>query len=248
MNPDPHPLPDPDPTRPTVLITGAAGGLGRALCRAFLDAGWNVHGGIHREPIPVPHDRLTAVRLDVTEPGAADRAVAEVCRRAGRLDVLVNNAGIARDGILPRMADAEWDAVLGVNLTGAFRCSRAALAVMARAGGGHIIHIGSFGGRTGRAGQANYVASKAGLLGFAAALAREAAAHGIQVNTVLPGFLPTGLVGHLSEADLSRAAGENLLGRLNDPAEAARFIVHLAGMRNVSAQVFSLDSRPAPWG
>lgn len=230
------------------IITGAAGGLGSALVAALVKDGWQVAAGWHQKPLIDPPAAVLPIALDVTRPEQVEAAVSTVLDRWGRLDLLINNAGVARDHILPRMSISEWQQVLDVNLKGAFLCARAVLPAMTRQRKGHILNIVSYGGRVGRAGQANYVASKAALVGLTLALAREAGPHNIQVNAVSPGFLPTALVGALSQADLSRHAAENVLGRLNDVDEVARFVVFLTGSRNVSGQVFQLDSRIAPAG
>jgi 3-oxoacyl-[acyl-carrier protein] reductase len=145
------------------------------------------------------------------------------------------------------MSDDDWHRVLDVNLKGAFLCAQAALRPMLKQRDGHILNISSFGGRVGRAGQANYAASKAGLIGLTQALAKEAGSRNVRVNAVLPGFLRTRLVGDLTEEQLAAHAASNALGRLNEFAEVARFVTFLAGMRNVSSQVFQLDSRIGPW-
>lgn len=231
-----------------VLITGAAGGLGSALSAAFAEAGWQVVAGWHSGPPQVTHPLVWPIRLNVTEANRPAEAVNEVCARFQHLDVLINNAGIARDSLVAQMPTDDWEQVLAVNLKGAWRCSQAALAAMLPQRSGHILNIASFGGRIGRTGQANYAASKAGLLGLTQSLARKVGAHNIRVNAILPGFLRTKLVGNLSELQLSQHAASNALGRLNDVGEVARFALFVAAMQNVSGQVFQLDSRIAPWG
>lgn len=232
---------------PVVLITGAAGGLGSHLVAGFADSGWRVAAGWHRTPIRNGTGSVMPVPLDVTEPAAPEAAVAAVVERWGRLDALVNNAGVVADALLPRMSLEDWLEVLEVNLNGARRCAQAAARVMVRKRDGHILNITSHGGRVGRAGQANYAASKAGLFGLTQSLARELGSRNVRVNAVSPGFLRTPLVGDLSEDDLARHAAANVLGRLNEFDEVVRFIVFLAGMRNVSGQIFQLDSRITPW-
>jgi 3-oxoacyl-[acyl-carrier protein] reductase len=185
--------------------------------------------------------------LDVTAADSVSAAFAETLARFGRLDALINNAGIARDALVAQMSDDDWHRVLDVNLKGAFLCAQAALRPMLKQRDGHILNISSFGGRVGRAGQANYAASKAGLIGLTQALAKEVGSRNVRVNAVLPGFLRTRLVGDLTEEQLAAHAASNALGRLNEFAEVARFVTFLAGMRNVSGQVFQLDSRIGPW-
>jgi 3-oxoacyl-[acyl-carrier protein] reductase len=233
--------------RQVILITGAAGGLGQALVEAFAAADWQVVAGWHQTPLSGQPANVFPTPLDVTAADSVSAAFAETLARFGRLDALINNAGIARDALVAQMSDDDWHRVLDVNLKGAFLCAQAALRPMLKQRDGHILNISSFGGRVGRAGQANYAASKAGLIGLTQALAKEAGSRNVRVNAVLPGFLRTRLVGDLTEEQLAAHAASNALGRLNEFAEVARFVTFLAGMRNVSGQVFQLDSRIGPW-
>jgi 3-oxoacyl-[acyl-carrier protein] reductase len=233
--------------RQVILITGAAGGLGQALVEAFAAADWQVVAGWHQTPISGQPANVFPTPLDVTAAESVSAAFAETLARFGRLDALINNAGIARDALVAQMSDEDWQRVLDVNLKGAFLCAQAALRPMLKQRDGHILNISSFGGRVGRAGQANYAASKAGLIGLTQALAKEVGSRNVRVNAVLPGFLRTRLVGDLTEEQLAAHAASNALGRLNEFAEVARFVTFLAGMRNVSGQVFQLDSRIGPW-
>lgn len=233
--------------RQVILITGAAGGLGQALVEAFAAADWQVVAGWHQTPLFGQPANVFPTPLDVTAAESVSAAFAETLARFGRLDALINNAGIARDALVAQMRDDDWQRVLDVNLKGAFLCAQAALRPMLKQRDGHILNISSFGGRVGRAGQANYAASKAGLIGLTQALAKEVGSRNVRVNAVLPGFLRTRLVGDLTEEQLAAHAASNALGRLNEFAEVARFVTFLAGMRNVSGQVFQLDSRIGPW-
>ncbi len=233
--------------RQVILITGAAGGLGQALVEAFAAADWQVVAGWHQTPLSGQLANVFSTPLDVTAAESVSAAFTETLVRFGRLDALINNAGIARDALVAQMSDDDWHRVLDVNLKGAFLCAQAALRPMLKQRDGHILNISSFGGRVGRAGQANYAASKAGLIGLTQALAKEAGSRNVRVNAVLPGFLRTRLVGDLTEEQLAAHAASNALGRLNEFAEVARFVTFLAGMRNVSGQVFQLDSRIGPW-
>ncbi len=232
---------------PVVLITGAAGGLGRGLAEAFAEAGWRVAMGYHVQ-VPEPAgERLRPVALDVTRPGEAERAVADVLAWWGRLDALINNAGVTADALLSHLTEADWDRVVAVNLTGAMRCARAAAGPLSASGRGHIVNIGSYAGRSGGRGQAAYAAAKAGLIGLTQALAAELAGRNVRVNAVLPGVLPTRLTAGLSPEARQRLQAANLLNRFNVIPEVARFVVFLVGMENVSGQLFQLDSRPARW-
>ena len=236
-----------DESRRVAVVTGAAGGLGTGIVEELARQGWSVAAGWHcREPGPVTGD-VFAVPLDVSDVDSVQRAIDGVAERWGRIDLLVNNAGVVSDALLARMEDPMWDRVLDVNLDGAFRCARAVVRPMMRQREGQILNITSHGGRVGRAGQANYAASKSALFGFTQSLARELGSRNIRVNAVSPGFLQTGLVGELTEAQVAAHAAANTLGRLNEIGEVARFVAFLAGMRNVSGQVFQLDSRITPW-
>ena len=236
-----------DGTRRVAVVTGAAGGLGAGIVAELARQGWSVAAGWHRrEPNPAVGD-VFAVPLDVTDVGSVQQAVDWVLERWGRIDLLVNNAGIVSDALLARMEDPMWDRVLDVNLDGAFRCARAVVRPMMRQREGQILNITSYGGRVGRAGQANYAASKAALFGLTQSLASELGSRNIRVNAVSPGFLKTGLVADLTEEQLATHAAANTLGRLNEITEVARFVVFLAGMRNISGQLFQLDSRVTPW-
>jgi 3-oxoacyl-[acyl-carrier protein] reductase len=232
---------------PVAWITGAAGGLGRALVTAFLEGGFRVAAGVHRHNPFTPGETLCPLTVDVTSGGAAADAARGILDRWGRVDVLVNNAGITRDSLLAGMSAEDWTGVMDVNLRGAFLCSQAVAPAMSRQRSGHIINISSFAARRGRAGQSNYVASKAGLIGLTQSLARELGPDNIRVNAILPGVLPTGMVRGLSPEKLAALAAGNTLGRLNDCAEVAQFIRVLATLQNVSGQVFQLDSRIARW-
>ena len=233
--------------RRVAVVTGAAGGLGGGIVAELARQGWSVAAGWHRQAPRGVEGDVVAVPLDVTDDASIRQAIDGVLERWGRIDLLVNNAGIVSDALLARMEDPMWDRVLDVNLDGAFRCSRAVVRPMMRQRDGQILNITSHGGRVGRAGQANYAASKAALFGFTQSLARELGSRDIRVNAISPGFLPTALVGDLTEAQRAVHASANTLGRLNDIAEVARFVAFLAGMRNVSGQVFQLDSRITPW-
>lgn len=247
MNPPANPIPTASPAPGVALITGAAGGLGRALVSAFAEAGWRVAAGCRQMPVEPHRDPVWWLPMDVTQPEVVQRVVESVEQRWGRIDLLIHNAGIAEDDLVARLSDDAWQRVLDVNLRGAFLCARAVLPGMTARQDGQILHVASFSGRVGRAGASNYCASKAGLLGLTTSLAREHGRDNIRVNALLPGFLRTKLVGTLTEEDLAANAASNALNRLNSVDEVARFAVFLAGMRNVSGQIFQLDSRIAPW-
>lgn len=232
---------------PVVFITGASGGLGQALVAEFHHHGWRVAAGYHHQKCFKKSDVTLPLPLDVTNGEAAARAVNETVRQWGRLDVLVNNAGVTEDSLLAQMAEADWDRVLDVNLKGAFLCSQAAIRPMMKQRSGHIVNLSSFVARVGRAGQANYAAAKAGLIGLTESLAKEVGSRNIRVNAVLPGVLGTPMTAQLTTEQLAALADENALGRINTVEEVARFIVFLAGTQNISGQLFQLDSRVARW-
>jgi 3-oxoacyl-[acyl-carrier protein] reductase len=217
-----------------VLITGGAGGLGRAVADAFAVAGWNVVAPSRAE-------------LDVTDSATVQQFVSDLATRHGRIDCLINNAGVTRDALVSQLAVEEWDSVMTVNLRGAFFCARAVSRQMVKQRDGHVINVSSFSGRAGARGQANYAASKAGLIGFTQSLAKELGPRNVRVNAVLPGVLPTKMTAHLDSEQLDEYAKANALGRINSLDEVARFIVFLADTKNISGQVFQLDSRIAPW-
>ena len=230
-----------------VLITGAAGGLGRELVTEFAAQGWRVAAAHHHATTHTATETIWPIPLDVTQRASCAETVKQLLARWGRLDALINNAGLTADQPSWQISDEDWEKVLSVNLKGAFLCAQAAVRPMLKQRDGHIINLGSFSGRSGARGQANYAAAKAGLLGLTAALAQEVGSRNVRVNTVLPGVLPTPMTAKLTEAQRAEFATANALGRLNSIAEVARFIVFLAGMQNVSGQLFQLDSRVARW-
>jgi len=215
------------------LVTGATGGIGGAIARALHARGAEVVlSGTRREVL----DKLAAElgeRVHVVPANLADTAEVEALVPAaeeamGGLDILVNNAGITRDNLFMRMKDEEWDAVLAVNLTSAFRLSRAAVKGMMRRRFGRIISIGSIVGATGNPGQGNYAAAKAGLVGMTKALAAEVASRGITVNCVAPGFIATPMTDALNEKQRESILGNVPAGRLGTSEEVAAAVVYLA--------------------
>lgn len=230
-----------------ILITGAAGGLGQALVAEFLEQGWCVAAGFRSATPHKESEPLWPVKLEVTDRGQVRDVVKGLVARWGRIDALVNNAGVTSDHLVAQMSDTDWDEVLKANLKGAFLCAQAVLPSMLKQRDGHIIQIVSFAARVGAAGQANYAAAKAGLIGLTTSLAREVGSRNVRVNAVLPGIVRTTMTAKLAETQLAEFAAANALGRLNEPAEVARFIGFLTTTRNVSGQVFQLDSRIGRW-
>ena len=229
------------------LITGAAGGLGQALTAEFTAQGWCVAAAYHSLKSGAVSDSVWPVQLDVSDRDQAQAAVKQLLVRWGRVDALVNNAGVTADSSIPRMSNDNWDRVLNVNLKGAFLCSQAVLPAMLKQRDGHILNIASFAARSGPRGQANYAAAKAGLIGLTESLAREVGSRNIRVNAILPGVLPTPMTSKLTAAQLNELSAANALGRLNSLAEVARFVVFVARTQNISGQIFQLDSRVGRW-
>ena len=228
-------------------ISGAAGGLGQALVAAFADQGWCVAASHHRAAAHGESAHVWPVACDVTDRAQVNEVAEKILARWGRVDVLVNNAGVTADGLSWQIAEADWDRVVAVNLTGAFLCSQAVTRAMIRQRDGQIVNVASFAARSGRAGQANYAAAKAGVIGLTESLARELGSRNVRVNAILPGVLPTPMTARLTSEQLDELTTANALGRLNDPAEVARFVAFLASLTNVSGQVFQLDSRIGRW-
>jgi len=237
-----------DHTQKVVWITGAAGGLGRALISNFAAQGWRVAATTRRTCADIPESEIIwPFVMPVEDRKKITAGARGIIRRWGAIDALVNNAGVTTDRLLARMNESDWDTVLRVNLKGAYLCSQAALETMVPRRSGHIINISSNAAKTGGAGQSSYAAAKAGLVGLTQSLAGEVGIYNIQVNAIFPGVLPTGMTRNLPRAVLGNYARANALRRLNDPDEVARFIVFLAGMKNISGQVLQLDSRMGRW-
>ncbi len=232
----------------TALITGGTGGLGSRLAARLSGAGYRVAINFHTDREGA--ERLAkeigggaiAFQADVGDPAQVEGMARVVAGRWGGLDVLVNCAGITKDALLVKLRSGQWDEVLRTNLTGVFNTIRAFAPMMIEAGSGHIINISSYSGVKGKKGQAAYSASKAALIGLTASAAAELGRHNVQVNAVLPGYMPTRM-GADARAAMDRAMEESFLGRLSDPEEAASFIAALAGMRCVTGQVYPVESR-----
>jgi 3-oxoacyl-[acyl-carrier protein] reductase len=215
------------------LVTGATGGIGAAIARALPAQGASVAlSGTRAEVLDKLAgelgERAHAIPVDLGRDGAADQLVTAAEAAMGRLDILVNNAGITRDNLGMRMKDAEWDEVLAVDLTAAFRLARAAMRGMVKRRHGRIISITSVVGATGNAGQANYAAAKAGLAGMSKALAQELAGRGITVNCVAPGFIATAMTAVLDDKRRAAVLTTVPMGRLGNPEEVAAAVAFLA--------------------
>jgi len=223
-----------DLTGRTAFVTGASGGIGAAIARALAEHGATVAiGGTRLEPLQALAaelgDKAHIVTADIGDRAAADKAFTDAeAALGGKVDILVNNAGITRDQLAMRMKDEDWDRVLEVNLTAGFRLARAAMRGMMKRRWGRIIGITSVVGATGNPGQANYAASKAGMIGMTKALAAEVASRGITVNCVAPGFIDTAMTAVLTEEQNQRIAGNVPAGRLGVSAEIAAAVVYFA--------------------
>src|SRR3954467_10323764 len=210
------------------IVTGASRGIGRAIAGQMARQGAIVIAAARGEnaravanEIQAAGGRVEAVALDVTDTAAAERVVASVLERHSRIDILINNAGITRDQLMLRMKRDDWDAVLATNLTAAFSLTQAVLKPMIRQRGGRIIAIGSVVGQSGNAGQANYAASKAGLVGFVKAVAQEVASRHITANVVAPGMIETDMTRALTETAREEWAAKIPLKRLGTPEDIA---------------------------
>lgn len=217
------------------LVTGGSRGIGAAIAHAMAAQGATVVAAARgqnargvAEEIVALGGRAEAVSLDVTDRDKLDKVILDVIDRHQRIDILVNNAGIARDQLLMRMKRPDWDAVIETNLTAAFMCSQAVLRPMVKQRWGRIINISSVVGQMGNAGQVNYAASKAGLIGMAKALAREVASRGITVNVIAPGLIDTDMTRALVSQSTEAWASQIPLGRLGTPQDVAWAVCFLA--------------------
>jgi 3-oxoacyl-[acyl-carrier protein] reductase len=217
----------------TALVTGASGGIGSAIARGLAARGARLAvSGSNAEKLEVFRGELggdhVALAGDLADPAAVDALVPRAVEALGQLDILVNNAGVTRDNLAMRMKDEEWSDVIRINLEAAFRLARASLRPMMRARFGRIISITSVVGATGNPGQANYAASKAGLVGMSKALAQEVASRGITVNCVAPGFIRSAMTEVLPEAQKQALLGRIPIGDLGSGEDIAAAVVYLA--------------------
>src|SRR5512142_3193340 len=223
-------------TGKTALVTGAAQGIGRdialalaadgadvAICDVNLEAAQKTAADIEAKG-----RKALALKANVASSDDVSAMVDQTVQKFGRIDILVNNAGITRDGLILRMKDEDWDLVLSINLKGAFLCTKAALKYMSKQRGGTIINIASIVGAMGNAGQANYVASKAGLIGLTKTIAREYANRGITANAVAPGFIDTAMTQALPENVRQELAKQIPMGKLGTPEDVANAVRFLA--------------------
>ena len=237
-----------DLTGKTALVTGASGGIGSAIVDALVARGARVvASGSNADKLSAfaaEREGVVAIPCDLADPAATDALVPQAIEALdGRLDILVNNAGLTRDGLILRMKDEDWDAVLSVNLQAAFRLCRAAARPMMKQRGGRIVSITSVVGQTGNPGQANYAASKAGLVGLSKALAQELASRSITVNCVAPGFIASAMTDALPDDQKAALVARIPAGELGTGADVAAAVVYLASAeaRYVTGQTLHVN-------
>lgn len=234
------------------LVTGGSGGIGRAIVEALAAAGADVAVNYSRNQeageaaaaaARESGVRAVALRADITDPAQVDAMVSSALEALGRLDILVNNSGVTRDGLLMRMKDEDWDVVLDTNLKGAFHCSRAVVKHLLKQRAGRIINITSVVGVTGNPGQTNYSASKAGLIGFTKSLAREVASRGVTVNAVAPGFIRTAMTDRMTPEQQEHVLSGIPLGAYGEPQDVAAAVAFLASdaARYITGHVLHVD-------
>jgi len=235
----------------TAVVTGAGRGIGRAIALKLAEAGANVvclsrteaNSQKVADEITALGRQSWAVALDVGDTAAVEAAVAKILEDTGGVNILVNNAGVTRDGLLMRMSEEDWDTVLDTNLKGAFVLTKVLTRNFMKLRGGRIINVASVVGLMGNAGQANYAASKAGLIGFTKSVAKELASRGVTANVIAPGFIDTDMTGDLSDEVKEAAKSHIPLGEFGIPEDIAAAAVYLASpdARYVTGQVLTVD-------
>jgi 3-oxoacyl-[acyl-carrier protein] reductase len=235
----------------TAVVTGAGRGIGRAIALKFAAEGAEVvcvsrtqeNSEKVAAEIRALGRKAWAFAVDVSDSNSVSAAAEKILTDCGKVDILVNNAGVTRDGLLMRMSNEDWDAVLDTNLKGAFHVTRAFFRAFAKQRAGRIINISSVIGLVGNPGQSNYAASKAGLIGFTQSVARELAGRGVTVNAIAPGFIETDMTSVLNEelkANVLRAIPLGKFGQAEDIANAALFLAS-PGSRYITGQVLTVD-------
>jgi 3-oxoacyl-[acyl-carrier protein] reductase len=234
------------------VVTGGARGIGRSIVEKLALLGADVviadmlvdlAEEAAEEISKLTQRKLIALNVNVSDVKSTSELIDQTIKQLGKIDILVNNAGITRDTLILRMEEADWDAVIDVNLKGVFNCSKAAIRPMMKQRYGRIVNISSVSGQAGQAGQTNYSASKAGVIGFTKALAREVASRQITVNAVAPGFIPTYLTNDLPEDLKSSILSATPIGRMGKPEEIASAVVFLASEEAsyITGQVLAVD-------
>jgi 3-oxoacyl-[acyl-carrier protein] reductase len=233
------------------IVTGAARGIGREIARELLEMGMTVAAVDMKEDLLAelpealdnPGEKLRTAAMDVTDSDGFTQLIEDIAEEHGRLDVLVNNAGITRDNLVMMIPDEDWDLVLKVNLKSAFIGTRAAAKAMMRKRSGSIINMASYSGIEGNRGQANYAASKAGMIGLTKSAAKELAKRKVRVNAVAPGFIQTEMTSVLPQQAKDMALGQIPMNRFGEPKDIARAVGFLASDASayITGQVLSVD-------
>lgn len=242
----------PELTGRVALVTGSARGIGKAICLKLAELGANIvvnDVGNEElaqelvEQIKKMGSEAVFIKANVAKLDKANSLIESIIEKFGKIDILVNNAGITRDNLLVRMKEEEWDAVLTVNLKGTFNCSQAVSKYMMKQRSGNIINIASVVGITGNPGQANYSASKAGVIGLTKTIAREMASRGVRANAVAPGFIETEMTQKLPEDTRSAINKQIPLGRFGQPEDVANLVAFLASDESgyITGQVIQID-------
>ncbi|MGN8792659.1 3-oxoacyl-[acyl-carrier-protein] reductase [Acidaminococcus fermentans] len=234
------------------LVTGGSRGIGRAIALKLAENGADVainYAGntAAAEEVKAAIEQMgrkaLLIQCSVADTDGVQAMVNQVVKELGRLDILVNNAGITRDGLLMRMKEADWDDVMNTNLKGVYNCSKAVMRTMMKQKSGRIVNMASVVGEIGNAGQANYAAAKAGVIGFTKSLAKEVASRGITVNAIAPGFIATDMTRVLSDDQKAEMARTIPLGRAGQPEDVANAVLFLAseGAAYITGQVLNVD-------